>query len=225
MKRNSLIFSFFVLGCLCFCRSAFSETIILKSGKSIKGKIVEETSRSIKIDYEGIVLTYWKDDIERIDKSKGQEAVVREQRDENEIKIKIKGTAENAQEFIDKVDLLGQNIQAIISNAQAEIAKAGSKNLTEKHWSILKKAVSDIKDKIGEIKKLNAPADCRELQKYSIEQGNAEIQQFTGEVESLSTVDELGKYWADYTQKLKTIREQYNKERQKVLDKVGSLSR
>jgi len=226
LRSLSLLTGFIILTCLCFCEIAFSETIILKSGKSIEGKIVEETTNYIKMDYEGVVLTYWKDNIERIEKSKEPKVEIKAPQDEKEIKIKIKSAnAGNVGEFIDRLDSLGQDIQTIISNAQAEITKIEAKDLTEKHWSILRKAVYDINNKIIEIKKLNAPPECKELQKYSIEQGNIEIQQFTGEVEKFSTVAELGKYWADYTQKLRAIKEQYNNERQKVLDKVSLPSK
>jgi len=47
--------------------SIFAETILLKSGKTIEGKIVERTNESIKIDIEGIPITYYFNDIESID--------------------------------------------------------------------------------------------------------------------------------------------------------------
>ena len=46
---------------------AFAETIILKSGKTIEGKIIEKTGEYIKIDFYGVALTYWFDEIESID--------------------------------------------------------------------------------------------------------------------------------------------------------------
>ena len=51
----------------------FAETVVLKSGKTLQGKIIEKTDKYIKIDIEnlGIPLTYFFDDIETID---GREA-------------------------------------------------------------------------------------------------------------------------------------------------------
>jgi tetratricopeptide (TPR) repeat protein len=50
--------------------SIFAETIILKSGKTIEGKILEKTDKYIKIDLQGVPLTYFLDEIESIDGAK-----------------------------------------------------------------------------------------------------------------------------------------------------------
>ena len=52
---------------LCFFYMSFAETIYLKSGKKVEGKITEKTDKYIKIDFDGISSTYWLDEIERID--------------------------------------------------------------------------------------------------------------------------------------------------------------
>ncbi|MDD4183552.1 MAG: DUF6263 family protein [Candidatus Omnitrophica bacterium] len=49
---------------------SFAETVVLKSGKTIEGKIIEKTDKSIKVDIEGISLTYYLDNIESIDGKK-----------------------------------------------------------------------------------------------------------------------------------------------------------
>ena len=58
---------------LCFSRSAFAESIILKSGKKLEGKIIKKTDKYIQIDSPGVPLTYFFNEIESID---GQEAVL-----------------------------------------------------------------------------------------------------------------------------------------------------
>jgi len=47
--------------------SIFAETIILKSGKTLEVKIVEKTDTYIKVDIDGISITYYLDEIENID--------------------------------------------------------------------------------------------------------------------------------------------------------------
>ncbi len=47
--------------------SVFAETIVLKSGKSVEGKLIEKTDKYIKIDFQGIAPTYYLDEIESID--------------------------------------------------------------------------------------------------------------------------------------------------------------
>lgn len=45
----------------------FAETIVLKSGKTIEGKLLEKTDKAIKIDISGIPITYYYEEIESID--------------------------------------------------------------------------------------------------------------------------------------------------------------
>jgi len=50
--------------------SLFAETIILKSGKKIEGKIVEKTDDFIKVDLYGVPIKYYFDQIENIGQNK-----------------------------------------------------------------------------------------------------------------------------------------------------------
>lgn len=52
---------------LCFPISIFAETIVLKSGKIVEGKLIEKTDKYIIIDFQGISLTYYLDEVESID--------------------------------------------------------------------------------------------------------------------------------------------------------------
>ncbi|MCK9573494.1 MAG: hypothetical protein M0R20_03720 [Candidatus Omnitrophica bacterium] len=62
-KMNIILLLIFLL----FTPLIFAETIILKSGKTVEGKIIEKTDKSIKVDIEGIPITYYLDEIENID--------------------------------------------------------------------------------------------------------------------------------------------------------------
>jgi tetratricopeptide (TPR) repeat protein len=64
MLKNVL---FCALMYLCLLPSLFGETIILKSGQKVEGKIIEETEKYIKIDFDGVPLTYFLDEVESID--------------------------------------------------------------------------------------------------------------------------------------------------------------
>lgn len=50
--------------------TALAETIILKSGKSVEGKIIEKTDKRIKIEISEIPITYYIENIESIDGKK-----------------------------------------------------------------------------------------------------------------------------------------------------------
>ena len=47
----------------CFANSGSCETIVLKSGQVIVGELIEKTDEYIKVDYKGVVLTYYKNEI------------------------------------------------------------------------------------------------------------------------------------------------------------------
>ena len=61
MKKYALALIFLFL-----CFPCLADTIILKSGKTVEGKIVERTDTSIKVDIGGVALTYWMDQIQTI---------------------------------------------------------------------------------------------------------------------------------------------------------------
>ncbi|MCX5705440.1 MAG: hypothetical protein NTZ92_05235 [Candidatus Omnitrophica bacterium] len=58
-----LIFAFFVI----FMTALFADTVVLKSGKTVEGKIIEKTNKYVKIDFQGVELTYFVDEIEKIE--------------------------------------------------------------------------------------------------------------------------------------------------------------
>jgi pentatricopeptide repeat protein len=62
-------FLFLLLFCGCFPLLVFPQTIVLKSGKTVQGKIVDKTDRYIKLDIGGVILTYYLEDIATIDEA------------------------------------------------------------------------------------------------------------------------------------------------------------
>lgn len=65
----------FLLIGLMFLITSFcsAETIVLKSGKTIEGKIIKRTDRSIKVEVSGVPITYYLDEVASIG---GKEAIV-----------------------------------------------------------------------------------------------------------------------------------------------------
>ncbi len=66
MEKKRFLFILLLLT-LCFPISTFAETILLKSGKTVEGKLIEKTNNYIKIDFQGVSLTYYFDEIDSID--------------------------------------------------------------------------------------------------------------------------------------------------------------
>lgn len=56
-----------LIAVLFFVDLAFAETIMLKSGQKVEGKIIEKTDKYVRLDFFGVPLTYYLDDIESID--------------------------------------------------------------------------------------------------------------------------------------------------------------
>ena len=69
MQKKILIILALLI-CLSLPIFASAETILLKSGKTIEGKLIEKTNEYIKIDFQGVVLTYFFDEIESVDGQK-----------------------------------------------------------------------------------------------------------------------------------------------------------
>lgn len=45
---------------------AYADIVYLKSGKKVEGKIIEKTDEYVKIDFIGVTLTYWMNEVEKI---------------------------------------------------------------------------------------------------------------------------------------------------------------
>jgi sRNA-binding regulator protein Hfq len=58
--------------------TCFAAEIYLKNGKKVQGKIIEQTDYFVKIDFEGIPLTYWKYEIDKIAEDKPEVKVDKE---------------------------------------------------------------------------------------------------------------------------------------------------
>ncbi|MDD3296428.1 MAG: dienelactone hydrolase family protein [Candidatus Omnitrophica bacterium] len=65
MKKSIFIFILFI----CFVSSVFADTIFLKSGKTVTGEIIEVTNEYVKIDFDGIPIKYWKEDIDTFEEA------------------------------------------------------------------------------------------------------------------------------------------------------------
>ena len=64
MKKESLIVLMACLLSIFGLTSGFAESLKLKTGETIEGKLVEKTNSHVKMDVSGIILTYFVDDIE-----------------------------------------------------------------------------------------------------------------------------------------------------------------
>jgi hypothetical protein len=82
MKLNNFRVIIFVLigGLFLSFTCSYAETIVLKSGKTVEGKLIEKTDKYIKIDFQGVPLSYFLDEVDSIDGLKQNLSLVKEQK-------------------------------------------------------------------------------------------------------------------------------------------------
>ena len=73
-----------------FNQYSFGEKIYLKTGIIVEGDLVESNKRFIKVNYQGVPLTYWQQDIERIESSNEEFG------QDSDVVIKLKGAKDKA---------------------------------------------------------------------------------------------------------------------------------
>jgi tetratricopeptide (TPR) repeat protein len=75
---RKLCFSFLLVGLLniYFKPPIYAEKVVLKNGQEVDGKLLEKTNKEIKIDFQGVILTYSIDEIATIDNKPVQPSVV-----------------------------------------------------------------------------------------------------------------------------------------------------
>ena len=72
MKKYILIATIFFLVTPCF-----AEKIILKSGQTVEAKVLEKGDKFIKVDFDGVELVYYFDEIDSIDGQQVAASVVK----------------------------------------------------------------------------------------------------------------------------------------------------
>ncbi|MDD5583784.1 MAG: hypothetical protein PHV55_01830 [Candidatus Omnitrophica bacterium] len=227
MKKHTLICC--ILGAsFYFLLPAMADTIILKSGKSLEGAIVEETDAYLTIMYAGIPLKYWKDDIAQIKKDKKKNsktlyAVRSASHQDGVLKITIKEDHMHAvASFIEALDAARSGIASVVGVAQSKFATGVDGHITEANRKTLNEAVSDLNKKIGAIKKMYPPVECQALHAYALSTAEAETKRFAGAVDSFATIAELREYWSKYSQStLVHISKKYDEEKQRILTKYN----
>jgi len=73
----------------------FAEVILLKSGQTVEGKLIEKTDEYIKIDFEGVPLIYFFDEVQSIDGVKQASSVQEKQSSQKNNPSSINATVEN----------------------------------------------------------------------------------------------------------------------------------
>jgi len=62
----------FCLGYFYLPLMSFADTVVLKTGQVVEGKIIENTAKYVKIDFDGVELTFFQDEISSVSQGKAE---------------------------------------------------------------------------------------------------------------------------------------------------------
>ena len=127
MKKNEILGVIAIFLCIYICVSAFAATITFKSGKEVEGEIIERSQDFIKIDFLGMPVTYYYDEIESID---GEPVTAPELSPQEDINI-----TEDSPELSEQVDAAVFQID-LEPEAIEEIEEVPTQNQDEAKQSI-----------------------------------------------------------------------------------------
>ncbi|MDX9702922.1 MAG: hypothetical protein RBU23_07755 [Candidatus Auribacterota bacterium] len=124
--------------CVCLvlllvCSKGFSDTVILKNGRHLEGKIVEETETSIKIDIGFGAVGFDKSKIDKIERSSDDELQKLEARLEEKRQESIKQAQENEQWYEQQ-----ERRQSLIDQKDASAGEQKD-NIRQKREEIIQK--------------------------------------------------------------------------------------
>ena len=121
--------------------NCLADTIVLKSGKTVEAKIVEKTDKEIKVDVQGVPVTYWMDEIEKVNgKGVGLAGPAVTQKEDSPSANELYQKAKSSK--ISSIDLIHASSGIIDENIQAELSK------NEESISLFKKAFQQKSDDI-----------------------------------------------------------------------------
>jgi hypothetical protein len=229
MKYIVTISGFFLAVTVC-CLPAFSDTLLLKSGKSLEGKIIDETDTYVTIEYAGVPLKYWKEEIQEITKSQPVSqpttSPVASQPFSQPAPIKtatIVIKQDNKQEiaaFVKKIEVLRDDITTSLNAIQDKIGEDVSidKRVTDEERQSWKETVETVRKKLEQAKLANVPSECRDLRDSALRISEAELERFSSQLNSFITYADLKNYWEQYPkEKLGELKKKYDIERERIL--------
>jgi hypothetical protein len=145
MKRAFIFFVSSLLGSMLFSETVWAAIIHLKSGKTITGKVIERKADSIKVETLGVQLTYFSDEIDRIEEDPQETAQPEKTTKENDQGEK---TSEYPLLKEDIAVVAEQKISTVESSPGVSLAtpqeayKAYLNALESGDWQVIKKYVA-----------------------------------------------------------------------------------
>ena len=131
----------FLVLILSFGTICFADTIILKSGQQVSGKIIEKTDKYIRIDFQGSPITYYLDEITSINDQAGSSSL----KTEAGIKVGALSEVVDRNKIIEEIFILRglkKQIENIPGLVDAQLAESKNKQNPEV-FEIVSKVVAE----------------------------------------------------------------------------------
>lgn len=227
-NKNLKIFLLVLCAGFFSMNNSFAETIVLKSGKTVEGKITNTTKDYTEVEFMGVKLKYLNDQIAEVKKSpeSGKGAAAEPEL----ITIKIRGSssensqeqkAEGVKEFVEKLDGLNSKIDSVISDRMNKIPKEKGSQITEEQKASMKSILSLLKDREAEITKAKAPSGCKTLKEAFLKLFTLRL----GTLEDLMNTNlsqiEVAKILEKRNTEIANASNEYVDERQRVLKQAA----
>lgn len=208
---------------------SFAETIVLKSGKTIEGKIVNRTNEYTEIDFMGVKLKYFNDQITQIKQAKS--AIASSAAEEPDlISIKIKGSSvstgnpqktEETAEFITKLDSINNKMDSVTSERMGMVLDPRWQKMTAEQRQSMNNIIKAVKEKIAEVEKLKPPSSCKLLKEILLEKGKARIKGVEEILQNSPPLKESEKILERQNREVSELSKKYDEEKQRILKKSG----
>ncbi|MCF7871103.1 MAG: hypothetical protein K9L95_03850 [Candidatus Omnitrophica bacterium] len=161
---------FIVVFFLCFLPSLLAETITLKSGKKIEGNIIEETAEYIKVDFSGVPLTYYREEISDIEAEKTEPVQPRSYSSSGQKSDQSWNRWYNQIfPYIKKMKSINQKNKKYIEEVNQKSAEMAQSNNMEKFQALMRKSQEVLSGIINQLKQLQPPAELRLFHEKNIE--------------------------------------------------------
>lgn len=223
-KVKALIFS--LCAGLCLSGVSFAETIVLKSGKIVEGKIVNKTNEYTEVDFMGVKIKYFNDQIAEI-KNNEPAAVSSSAASNSEtglISIKIKGSeadsskkAENITECIKRLDSANSKMDSLVAQRMTQAIDVNSPKMTDQQYSSLQNIIGELKVRADEVEKMQPPQACKTLKDIFLKKCRARISGVEELLAGRLPPGEVTRMVEKQNKEAEEISKKYNEERQRII--------
>ncbi|MCK9573206.1 MAG: hypothetical protein M0R20_02235 [Candidatus Omnitrophica bacterium] len=228
MSKNVKILFFSLFAGLFFVSVSLAETIVLKSGKTVEGKITNRTNEYTEVDFMGVKLKYFNDQIEKINETKTATNSTDPAQEKELISIKIKGSGADSSnkvddivDFIKRLDGINNKIDSIVNERMSKALDPKAVKMTDQQYESIKSVISATKERITEVEKMKTPTSCKLLKEIFLKKCKARISGLDELLEKSLPPGEATKIVERQNKEISEISKKYSLEQQRIIKEYG----